>query len=112
LHLAQNVASAHVDSFYEEGKLESLFDPHYRPNDDDILRVRAKTTGISETRFSDKSAGVNYRVMDVGGQRSERRKWTSCFEGVTSIIFVVALSDYNAGIIEDTSESRCGLAEF
>lgn len=36
--------------------------------------------------------------------RSERRKWASCFESVTSIIFVVALSDYNAGIIEDTSE--------
>ena len=36
--------------------------------------------------------------------RSERRKWASCFEGVTSIIFVVALSDYNASIIEDTSE--------
>jgi guanine nucleotide-binding protein subunit alpha len=37
--------------------------------------------------------------------RSERRKWASCFEDVTSIIFVVALSDYNACIIEDTSES-------
>lgn len=32
-------------------------------------RVRAKTTGISETLFEDKGAGVRYRVMDVGGQR-------------------------------------------
>jgi hypothetical protein len=31
--------------------------------------VRAKTTGISETKFEDKSAGITYRVMDVGGQR-------------------------------------------
>ena len=28
----------------------------------------------------------------MGGQRSERRKWIHCFENVTSIIFLVALS--------------------
>jgi guanine nucleotide-binding protein subunit alpha len=31
-------------------------------------------------------------MVDVGGQRSERRKWIHCFENVTSIIFLVALS--------------------
>lgn len=31
-------------------------------------------------------------MFDVGGQRSERKKWIHCFEGVTSIIFCVALS--------------------
>ena len=34
------------------------------------------------------------RMVDVGGQRSERRKWIHCFENVTSIIFLVALSEY------------------
>lgn len=58
-----------MGSFYAEGKLETLFEPTYKPDDDDILRVRAKTTGISETRFTDRAAGVDYRVMDVGGQR-------------------------------------------
>ena len=33
-----------------------------------------------------------HRMVDVGGQRSERRKWIHCFENVTSIIFLVALS--------------------
>jgi hypothetical protein len=33
-------------------------------------------------------------MVDVGGQRSERRKWIHCFENVTSIIFLVALSEY------------------
>jgi hypothetical protein len=37
--------------------------------DELMRRVRAKTTGISETLFEDKGAGVRYRVMDVGGQR-------------------------------------------
>jgi hypothetical protein len=33
--------------------------------------------------------------------RSERRKWAACFEDVTSVVFLVSLADYNAGIIED-----------
>ncbi len=35
------------------------------------------------------------RMFDVGGQRSERKKWIHCFEGVTAIIFCVALSGYD-----------------
>jgi guanine nucleotide-binding protein G(i) subunit alpha len=34
-------------------------------------------------------------MFDVGGQRSERKKWIHCFEGVTAIIFCVALSGEN-----------------
>ena len=33
-----------------------------------------------------------FRMVDVGGQRSERRKWIHCFENVTSVIFFAALS--------------------
>lgn len=41
------------------------------------------------------------RMFDVGGQRSERKKWIHCFEGVTAIIFCVALSDYDLVLAED-----------
>jgi len=37
----------------------------------------------------------------VGGQRSERKKWIHCFEGVTAIIFCVALSAYDLMLAED-----------
>ncbi len=40
-------------------------------------------------------------MFDVGGQRSERKKWIHCFEGVTAIIFCVALSDYDLVLAED-----------
>lgn len=43
----------------------------------------------------------SYRMFDVGGQRSERKKWIHCFEGVTAIIFCVALSDYDLVLAED-----------
>jgi type IV secretory pathway TrbD component len=42
-----------------------------------------------------------HRMFDVGGQRSERKKWIHCFEGVTAIIFIVALSEYDLTLAED-----------
>lgn len=41
------------------------------------------------------------RMFDVGGQRSERKKWIHCFEGVTAIIFCVAMSAYDLVLAED-----------
>lgn len=43
-------------------------------------------------------------MVDVGGQRSERRKWIHCFESVTSIIFLVALSEYDQVLAEGDNE--------
>ena len=43
---------------------------------------------------------VPYRMVDVGGQRSERRKWIHCFEHVTSVMFLVALSEYDQTLVE------------
>ncbi|CAB1314634.1 unnamed protein product [Coregonus sp. 'balchen'] len=45
-------------------------------------------------------------MFDVGGQRSERKKWIHCFEGVTSIIFCVALSAYDLVLAEDEEMNR------
>ncbi len=45
-------------------------------------------------------------MFDVGGQRSERKKWIHCFESVTSIIFCTALSEYDQGLLEEKSQVR------
>ena len=37
----------------------------------------------------------DFRMVDVGGQRSERRKWIHCFEGVKAIIFLTAINEYD-----------------
>ena len=44
---------------------------------------------------------LSHRMFDVGGQRSERKKWIHCFEGVTCIIFIAALSAYDMVLVED-----------
>jgi guanine nucleotide-binding protein subunit alpha len=49
-------------------------------------------------------------MFDVGGQRSERKKWIHCFENVTSIIFCVALSEYDQVLLEESSQVRLAIA--
>lgn len=46
------------------------------------------------------------RMVDVGGQRSERRKWIHCFENVTSIIFLAAVSEYDQVLYESENDVR------
>ncbi|KNZ62310.1 guanine nucleotide-binding protein alpha-3 subunit [Puccinia sorghi] len=74
----------------------------YIPNEVDVLMARTKTTGISETKF--KSGQLSIHMFDVGGQRSERKKWIHCFEAVTSIIFCVALSEYDQVLLEESGQ--------
>jgi guanine nucleotide-binding protein G(q) subunit alpha len=76
----------------------------YLPTQQDILRVRVPTTGIIEYPFDLEE--IRFRMVDVGGQRSERRKWIHCFENVTSIIFLVALSEYDQILFESDNENR------
>lgn len=45
-------------------------------------------------------------MFDVGGQRSERKKWIHCFEAVTSIIYCVALSEYDQVLLEENGQVR------
>ena len=44
--------------------------------------------------------------MFQGGQRSERKKWMHCFEGVTAILFLVAMSEYDLKLVEDQTTNR------
>uniref|UniRef100_A0A914XKC7 Uncharacterized protein n=1 Tax=Plectus sambesii TaxID=2011161 RepID=A0A914XKC7_9BILA len=64
-------------------KIDDIAHPKYRPSEQDILHTRVKTTGIVEVKFQLKN--VEFRVFDVGGQRSERKKWIHCFEDVNAI---------------------------
>ncbi|KAI5357750.1 Putative G protein alpha subunit, helical insertion [Septoria linicola] len=88
--------------FFEEVTRISAAD--YIPTEADVLRARTKTTGIYETRFQ--MGQLSIHMFDVGGQRSERKKWIHCFENVTSIIFCVALSEYDQVLLEESSQNR------
>ncbi|KAM5261695.1 guanine nucleotide-binding protein subunit alpha-14 [Hipposideros larvatus] len=84
--------------------IDRIATPSFVPTEQDILRVRVPTTGIIEYPFD--LENIVFRMVDVGGQRSERRKWIHCFESVTSIIFLVALSEYDQVLAEGDNENR------
>eukprot|EP00484_Ammonia_sp_Unknown_P007693 CAMPEP_0197075834 /NCGR_PEP_ID=MMETSP1384-20130603/211810_1 /TAXON_ID=29189 /ORGANISM="Ammonia sp." /LENGTH=358 /DNA_ID=CAMNT_0042514683 /DNA_START=175 /DNA_END=1251 /DNA_ORIENTATION=+ len=75
----------------------------YVPNDKDILLVRYRTTGVIEQKFEMKKN--IFHVFDVGGQKSERKKWIHCFELVTAVIFVASLSCYDEVMFEDEEKN-------
>ncbi|KAI9804524.1 MAG: G-Protein alpha subunit [Sarcosagium campestre] len=79
--------------------LNRLFTKDYIPTDADVLRSRLRTTGITETIFE--LGTLTYRMFDVGGQRSERKKWIHCFENVNCLMFLVAISGYDQCLVED-----------
>ncbi|BEJ10679.1 hypothetical protein CspHIS471_0101010 [Cutaneotrichosporon sp. HIS471] len=89
---------------YFFSNLDRIGSAEYVPNENDVLRARSKTTGISETRFN--MGQLSIHMFDVGGQRSERKKWIHCFEAVTSIIFCVALSEYDQVLLEENGQNR------
>lgn len=78
--------------------MERICDPKYIPNPTDVLRARVRTQGIMETRFR-VADGTIISMFDVGGQRSQRRKWIYCFDDVRAVLFVVALSGYDMTLV-------------
>lgn len=64
---------------------------NFEPTNEDILRARMRTSGIIETKFD--LEGLEFTIVDVGGQRTERRKWLHCFDNVTAVIYLAALDE-------------------
>jgi len=85
-------------------KIMQIGTKDFLPDENDILRSRVRTTGIVENNFV--IDGNQFKMMDVGGQRNERKKWLHCFSGVTAVLFVVAISEYDQVLFEDEETNR------
>jgi len=84
--------------------VERISDVDYHPSVEDILYCRVRTTGVVEIRFTIED--YRFRVVDVGGQRSERKKWVNFFDGITALLYVVALDEYDLTLFEDGTTNR------
>ena len=89
---------------YYFDRIDIIKMPDYLPDKDDILYSRVRTSGIVTESYN--IDGSTFEMYDVGGQRNERKKWIHCFEDVTAIIFVAALSEYDQKLFEDATANR------
>jgi GTPase SAR1 family protein len=78
--------------------------PDFTPSFDDMMMAKLKTTGVQEIVFQSK--GSDIILVDVGGQRSERRKWLHCLDDVLAIIYISAMDDYDSMLEEDGATNR------
>jgi len=86
-------------------KSGEIFSQDYVVTEEDALKCRVMTTGIREELF-EMSNNFKMLMVDVGGQRSERKKWIQCFDGVSALLFVVAVSEFDQRLFEDSNINR------
>ena len=53
--------------------IDDVTQPNYVPNESEMLMVRFRTTGVIDQKFTIEK--TTFHVFDVGGQKSERKKW-------------------------------------
>uniref|UniRef100_A0AAQ4NY79 G protein subunit alpha 12 n=1 Tax=Gasterosteus aculeatus aculeatus TaxID=481459 RepID=A0AAQ4NY79_GASAC len=84
--------------------LDRIGQLNFIPSKQDILFARKATKAIVEHDFVIKK--IPFKMVDVGGQRSQRKTWFQCFDGITSILFMVSSSEYDQVLMEDRRTNR------
>ncbi|KAK4176597.1 putative guanine nucleotide-binding protein alpha-2 subunit [Triangularia setosa] len=92
-----------LDVSYFMLHLDRISDKNYMPTEQDIFHLSSvvQTLGISDYVFE--VSNIQYCVYDVGGTRSERKKWIHAFENVDIILYQAPLGAYDEGLREDES---------
>jgi len=89
---------------YFLSKMAELTRKNYVPSFEDILRSRKKTVGVADQIFEIR--GKKLKVVDVGGQKNERRKWINFFANVDAVVYVSSLSEYDQLTYENNTTPR------
>ena len=80
----------------------------FEPNNQDVLRTRIKTEGITRLKFQFQFGNLRipFEIYDVGGQKGQRKNWIHCFDNVTSVLFVISIAEYDQTLEEDQNTNR------
>eukprot|EP00586_Coscinodiscus_wailesii_P020092 CAMPEP_0172495108 /NCGR_PEP_ID=MMETSP1066-20121228/64143_1 /TAXON_ID=671091 /ORGANISM="Coscinodiscus wailesii, Strain CCMP2513" /LENGTH=336 /DNA_ID=CAMNT_0013266581 /DNA_START=124 /DNA_END=1135 /DNA_ORIENTATION=- len=89
---------------YYFNEIDRIMKDGYMATQQDMLLARVRTSGIVTERYL--IDGTQFEMYDVGGQRNERKKWIHCFDDVTAVIFVAALSEFDQVLFEDAGTNR------
>ncbi len=103
--LKLNNVTVNMDSLpYFMANISRICSKGYVPTQQDILNSRSQTITVEEETFLYKN--TKFRIIDVGGQRNERKKWLPLFERVTGFMFFASLVEYDQFLAEDKEENR------
>ena len=92
--------------------MDDILSEDYVPRDEDIIRARNITRGMDKISFKQgvslkfrnkkvlfkyllKFQSLSINLIDVGGQRPERKKWFLLFKNIEALIFVASMSDFD-----------------
>ena len=87
----RQLVHASADVFLPDVK--RVFAADFVLTDREALQVRCPTTAVETTTFCYKKE--NWSVKDVGGQIYERCAWPASFRGVSMILYIVSLADFD-----------------
>lgn len=103
----------HEDAGFFLNDVTRITSLNYVPTNDDIVRARLKTMGVSEHRFQlEDSLGMDNDfvaeliVYDVGGARTQRHKWMPFFDDINVVVFLAPISVFDQRLAEDQSVNR------
>jgi len=99
---------------YYIDNLDRFCSADFLPTEEDSVMARIRTTGIVVSELeqklpepkADEPDTLTFKVVDVGGQRNERKKWIHCFDDVKAIVFIESLAAYNQVMFEDGNKNR------
>lgn len=102
-----NVRLEEMPGFFLDD-IERIASPSYIPSDDDILKARLKTVGVSEYEYTLMMSGqpTKWRFYDVGGSRTQRAAWQPYFTHVDALIFLAPISAFDQCLAEDWRVNR------
>ena len=93
--------ATNMDYFFN--KSNEIFSQDYIPTDEDLIKVRIRTIGNIDHWYRFGAKSPEYRLLDVGGTRNERKKWILHFENVTAVAFTASLSSFAEVLYEDVN---------
>jgi hypothetical protein len=83
----------------------------YTPSIEDTLWNYVRTSGIHGislqgqiTKYIPDTQDI--KIVDIGGRRSERKKWIQAFDGVSTLFFFVDISGYDETLAEARNDNK------
>ncbi|KAH9249821.1 hypothetical protein BASA81_012416 [Batrachochytrium salamandrivorans] len=80
-------------------EMDRICQSGYQPTNDDVLNCRKRTTGATFLKFE--AYDTRFLLIDVGGQKAERKRWILNFDNADVVIFVVGMDQYDQVDLQD-----------